>query len=934
MSVILSPEIMAKITKGHWRDNRLPKAIEGVEHVPKYVEEGDMFVIFPRNCSSVSKVLSCGVQIVMTDLQCDIDLPEKIFVLIVEDSYSALRAIALESTRLSHSKRVLVTGSFGKTGFKVHLYHLLFLQYRTSAKLTSSNRIRSLYTSLASVSENDEVLIIEQPIEQGNKMRRHAKYVQPDVAVITAIGHEHIEKFGSVEAIAKQKTEISASLQSDGILILPHDDPYYALLKKEVRKKSNCTIKTFGESPSSDARLLYKSFRNFGWDVIVKIVDRIVAYHIPFPDIHEPIASLAVMLTIHCLGGDVEIASKHYYRVRNFKSSGKLYDVEYKDKHFYLYDQSHRGGIESYDSFFQTLKYLQPYGNGKKILLTSEFVDYDDGEMELIDYGHFRKRIAEAKIDIIYTVEKFSEHFQVLPDKNQWKRHSIDFNNLKEEILENITSGDILCVKGIYESSLPQFINWIKRHKNIKLSEKVNTDIDSGIHKAFSSLRTISIEDKNRYIKAISKTEKKSWSAYFPFLLSWNLSASREVLISYDNGTITLYLLRGFLREKRPSFYIFMPPFPMTNETVLEAARRQVFYKGKDRGTILWVEEEEKALLSRKAPDINFTYVDRDSDEYLYDPNIYNDLKGTKFRHLRKDIKLINNLNGVEVLPYSSEMKKECLELLEEWERSQGGKYIYLEDRGYTRVIFDIYKDFTREELFGIVIRVNGKIRSFGFAGKIKKGIGSFFIGKSDLSVKGLHTYMRYELLKRMKEYKLINDSYAVSEGMAFSKRMFRPVGMLKQYKAKLFLKKVNPERLNSNDINEIMILNRSPGTHIGLSEKKIKSLLTDDEVYGIWGDNREFLEALIILKVFKKKMRIYQLMVKNEYKDEGLESILLSLVEKLAQKKGVKVIYLEVETNNFLAITLYERFGFRIEGYLYKFCPDGSSAFRMEMKL
>lgn len=35
-----------------------------------------------------------------------------------------------------------------------------------------------------------------------------------------------------------------------------------------------------------------------------------------------------------------------------------------------------------------------------------------------------------------------------------------------------------------------------------------------------------------------------------------------------------------------------------------------------------------------------------------------------------------------------------------------------------------------------------------------------------------------------MSNYKYVNDSYAIGEGMSFSKRMFRPVKMAKQFKA------------------------------------------------------------------------------------------------------------------------------------------------------
>jgi hypothetical protein len=45
---------------------------------------------------------------------------------------------------------------------------------------------------------------------------------------------------------------------------------------------------------------------------------------------------------------------------------------------------------------------------------------------------------------------------------------------------------------------------------------------------------------------------------------------------------------------------------------------------------------------------------------------------------------------------------------------------------------------------------------------------------------------MKLNLLQKMQDYTYVNDSYALSEGMALNKRMFRPVSMLAQYSAKI----------------------------------------------------------------------------------------------------------------------------------------------------
>ncbi|GEM_PF-1491776 len=784
MPVMLSAAEMAEVTGGRWENLTDSLVIERVEYIFHYLKEGDFYVCRTSKWDRVPAALDKGIAALMLNEKCPHrpDIP----VLRVENTYSALRKLAIASSGKSEAKRVLVTGSYGKTGFKYHLKQVLDTQMTVSVRHGSANYPRSLYCHLASLRPEDELAIVEMPVSTAKKMARRSGYVRPDICVITSIGHEHIERFGSVENIIANKTKIAEGLKPGGRFLIPRDDPHYRQLKKALDGYGHFDLLTFGSDRSCDARLLYKNYNAFGWDLIARIEDIVAAYRVPFPEIHEPSASLAVLLGVYHLGGDVRKSAEVFYRCRNFKSSGKLYEVTDGRKRFYLYNQSYRGGIEGYEQFFRTVAQLTPEKKAKKILLTSEFVDYADGEMALIDTEKFRNLIADAGFDLIFSIEKFPEHFQVLPDCRKWRRHSVDLDNIKEEVLAGVEDGDILCVKGIFESRMPGFVRWLREEKKFRFRSVGNTDGVSGWQAALHSLRPLSLKDGERYRRALEATGKRGWIAYFPFLITWGASSSRELLVDGSEETMNLYLFRRFGRSEPPRFDL-LTVMPMRDGTALQKALERLYeYNGKNRGRILWVEAEEKTFLENTfGRHASVRVEDRNMDEYLYDPKRYESLAGTKFRHLRKEVQLVRSLpEPVEVLPYEPVMREECLNLLEEWEALQGGKYGRLEDRTYTRNTLKMYDEFSRDELFGIVVRIGGKIRSFGFAGKIREGVGSFYIGKSDLSVRGLHSFMRYELLRRMTEYERVNDSYALGEGMAFSKRMFRPVEMLKQYRA------------------------------------------------------------------------------------------------------------------------------------------------------
>ena len=478
-----TPDEIATITDGKWENLGDDFVINEIHSIYHYLHQGDMFVVhYPdwnrRNSDNEYKIkgaLKKGISALMIKKSSSVQTT--IPTLRVEDTYEALKKLALHTTEVSQARRVLITGSFGKTGFKVQLYHAIKDQIKTYTRLNSANTAVSTYCNLASLKQETELLLIEQPVSALKTTYRRATYVRPAITVITSIGHEGIERFQTIETIIKHKLQMANALQEGGKLFLPHDDIYFQQILQEAQTYEHIQILTYGSSSTCQAHPLYKKFSNYGWDVIAKIEDVVVAYRVPFFEEYAVSVSCGVLLCAYHLGLDVHQAADNYYKNKNFKSSGLFCQVNYNNKNFYLYDQSNRGGIEGYESFFRTLSYIQPKNNGRKILVTSEFVDYKDGEIKLLDTQKFQKLIKDSGISALYSVEKFSEHINVLEDKSIWKNHSIDFNNIKDEIINSIEDDDILCVKGIFESDLPEFIKYLKNLKGTTITpfEFINT---------------------------------------------------------------------------------------------------------------------------------------------------------------------------------------------------------------------------------------------------------------------------------------------------------------------------------------------------------------------------------------------------------------------------------------------------------------------------
>lgn len=940
-SLYFSTDDIAAITGGEWEnlnDNKL--IINEFHNIYHYLKPNDCFVVrsdnwpnpnaYKNNEDKISDALKKGVSAIIVDknLELNIDIP----ILRVENSYFAIKALAKYASRHTQAKKVLITGSYGKTAFKVNLYHVAKKYKNSYVRVNSANFAASSYCNLASIKQDNELFLLEIPIAEKDKIQRRSRLINPDIGVITSIGHEGIERFKSIENIIENKLSIAYGIKKGGKLLLPHDDRYYLKIKKEAQKYRHVDILTYGSARRCNANLLYKKFSDFGWDVIAKIEDKVVAYRVPFFEEYAVSASLGVLLCAYHLGIDVHNAADEYYGCENFKSSGLFYKVNYKDKNFYLYDQSNRGGIEGYESFFKTLSYIEPDKNGKKILVTSEFVDYKDGEMEFIDTKKFQKLIKNSGIEFLFSVEKFSEHINVLKDKSIWKNHSIDFNNIKDEIIDSVKENDILCVKGIFDCTLPSFIEYIRSLDKIKISNVKSKNSMQKENSSFRDLKALHVDDLTIFKEYAKKADKKAWVYYFAFLYFWSLSTSRELLIDSQNNSIKLFLLRSLNREKKPDFEIFIPPLPYNEDVLKDSLETLYNYEKSKRARILWVDRDDllKIKSSKIFDDISFKLREQ---EYMYNPKTYNNLAGSKFRYIRKALVGVNKLNNVEVVEYSRRYKKECLKLLDKWKREQGSKYSDLQDTTYTKMCLQNAYLFDKKDIFGLVVKIDGKVKSFGFAGEITKRSGNLFITKSDRDISGLNVYIEYLLIMKMQNVDFLNAASDMGyEGLKFNKRSFRPIGMLNMYEAyrdeKIYL-------LENKYIDEILDIQQ----HVFINEynddliskEKFLEYISEHETYGYLSKSKN-LKGFIVIKFEDDNLRIYELAsIKN---GRGIGSRLIQFVIDMAKEINLKTVSLEVNINNTLAIKLYKEFGFKTKEVLKNYYENGNNAYHMYLDL
>jgi len=169
----------------------------------------------------VGAVASSGIVVVVVPLMVDLALVVT----------TPLERQLLERHRKTAEKKlnvvapfvIAVTGSWGKTSTKNHIRDLLADSCSVVASPASWNNTAGLSRTINEhLASGTEVLVAEMGTYGPGEIRAMCAWVPPRVAIICAVGPMHLERAGSLEAIAAAKAEI---LERAETAVLWVDDP-------------------------------------------------------------------------------------------------------------------------------------------------------------------------------------------------------------------------------------------------------------------------------------------------------------------------------------------------------------------------------------------------------------------------------------------------------------------------------------------------------------------------------------------------------------------------------------------------------------------------------------------------------------------------------------------------------------------------------------
>lgn len=129
-------------------------------------------------------------------------------------------------------KVIGITGSFGKTSTKYFLTKLLSGTYNVLMTPGNFNTVLGVTKTVREqLSATHEIFVCEMGARRVKEIKGVCDIVNPDMGVITSIGAQHLETFGSMENIIHTKLELADAVPKDGRVYINLDNEILAAQK-------------------------------------------------------------------------------------------------------------------------------------------------------------------------------------------------------------------------------------------------------------------------------------------------------------------------------------------------------------------------------------------------------------------------------------------------------------------------------------------------------------------------------------------------------------------------------------------------------------------------------------------------------------------------------------------------------------------------------
>lgn len=378
----------------------------------------------------------------------------------VPDTLRALHDLAAAARARSTAKIFAITGSVGKTSTKEALARCLSVLGKTHAAEASLNNHWGVPLSLARMPQSAAYGVFEIGMNHANEISPLSKLVSPAVSLITTIASAHIEHLGSLDNIARAKSEIFHGMDANGTVILPRDSAQFEILLAEARTQGIQNILTFGQTDDATFRLVesysHESHTEAKFNYGAKIYDLLIG----MPGKHHAMNSLAVLAAVLQVTPDIEKVFPALHAMQPVAGRGNRWSCQIKPHApaVTIIDETHNASPVAVRAALDVLTTIPTMG--RRLVALGDMLEL--GTTAVTEHENLKDDLLAANVDQVFTCGKLMAHLaKALPFGRH--QHFGDSAALAAQIGELIQPGDVLLVKGSRGSQMKLVIQALQQ---------------------------------------------------------------------------------------------------------------------------------------------------------------------------------------------------------------------------------------------------------------------------------------------------------------------------------------------------------------------------------------------------------------------------------------------------------------------------------------
>ena len=396
---------------------------DGHNFISKAIEGGAAGIIVERRWAEVN-----------ASMMVSINVPR----LIVENTVHALGTLANIYRRKFNIPVIAVGGSNGKTTTKDMIRNVLGTKYHVLCTEGNLNNHIGVPQTLFRLSTKHEVAVVEIGTNHPGEIDYLCAILEPTHGLLTNIGREHLEFFGTLEGVARSEGELFQWIaKHHGIVFVNADDKYIVRLSRRNRKTvrygfsaREVSIKGTIVSFEGNARALVriKPRGKKAFDVTVGIAGEHNA--------KNALAAAAVGIKMNVPLADIQKS------LEESQPAGKRMQLQRIGQVTILND-TYNSNPDSTLAALATLQAMKTAG--KKVAVLADMLELGEQAEEL--HQQIGKSAARHGVDILLTFGPLSKSIHEAASV-ETKAHFESKSTLIEYLIRTLGEGDSVLIKG------------------------------------------------------------------------------------------------------------------------------------------------------------------------------------------------------------------------------------------------------------------------------------------------------------------------------------------------------------------------------------------------------------------------------------------------------------------------------------------------------